>query len=383
LIARVVVEPSDYVLRNAGDMAMLEVAVTRLADSWPDASVLVLSDTPDALPRYRPNVVALDAAGRRAWLEGRRDDAAARSFIETVSSARLLAVGGMGGITDAFPEYAAGVLATLSLAIDHRVPTVMLSQGMGPLEEPSLRSRTAAVLSRVDLIALREELAGGPLLRSLGVDPERVITTGDDAIEMAYTRRPAALGPGLGINLRAASYSEVGADLVDEVGRGIQRSARRHGAPLIAIPISRVPGEEDAGTILRLAQGYPAVIEGPRSSQNARDAIDQVIRCRVVVTGSYHAGVFALACGIPVVAVAKSRYYVDKFLGLSDQFGDGCEVVVATTSAIADKVDAAIQRLWLDAEVLRPRLLVRAARQVATGRAAYLRVAELGDAAPR
>lgn len=45
MIAPVVVEPSDYVLRNAGDMAMLEVAVTRLADSWPDASVLVLSDT--------------------------------------------------------------------------------------------------------------------------------------------------------------------------------------------------------------------------------------------------------------------------------------------------------------------------------------------------
>lgn len=289
----------------------------------------------------------------------------------------------MGGITDAFPEYAAGVLATLGLAIDHRVPTVMLGQGMGPLEEPSLRTRAAAVLSRVDLIALREELAGGPLLRSLGVAPERVITTGDDAIEMAYALRPVSLGSGLGINLRAASYSGIGAELIDEVGRGIQRSARRHDAPLVAVPISRVPGEEDAGTILRLAQGYPAVIEGRRSSQNARDAIDQVIRCRVVVTGSYHAGVFALACGIPVVAVARSRYYVDKFLGLSDQFGAGCEVVVAPTPAIADVVDAAIERLWVEADRLRARLLAAAARQMAAGRAAYLRVAALGAARPR
>ena len=30
---------------------------------------------------------------------------------------------------------------------------------------------------------------------------------------------------------------------------------------------------------------------------------------RLVITGSYHAGVFALAQGVPVLALAKSAYY--------------------------------------------------------------------------
>ena len=43
----IVVEPSDYVLRNAGDMAMMQVAVTRLSNRWPDAEIAVFSDAPD------------------------------------------------------------------------------------------------------------------------------------------------------------------------------------------------------------------------------------------------------------------------------------------------------------------------------------------------
>jgi hypothetical protein len=46
---RVLVEPSDYVLRNAGDMAMLRTAVSRLIQKWPEALIQVLSDEPDAL----------------------------------------------------------------------------------------------------------------------------------------------------------------------------------------------------------------------------------------------------------------------------------------------------------------------------------------------
>ena len=35
----IVVEPSDYVLRNAGDMAMMQVAMGRLAAMLPDADI--------------------------------------------------------------------------------------------------------------------------------------------------------------------------------------------------------------------------------------------------------------------------------------------------------------------------------------------------------
>src|SRR4051812_6664114 len=73
---RILIESSDYIYRNAGDIAMLEVAVTRLGKLWPDALIQVLSDSPAEFPSYCANAVALDAKGRRiwyskGWLEGR------------------------------------------------------------------------------------------------------------------------------------------------------------------------------------------------------------------------------------------------------------------------------------------------------------------------
>ena len=59
----IVVEPSDYILRNAGDMAMMQVALTRLAARWPDAEIAVFSDVPDRLPPFAPNVQSCGRTG--------------------------------------------------------------------------------------------------------------------------------------------------------------------------------------------------------------------------------------------------------------------------------------------------------------------------------
>ena len=90
------------------------------------------------------------------------------------------------------------------------------------------------------------------------------------------------------------------------------------------------------------------------------------------------AGVFALAQGIPVVALAGSRYHLDKMRGLADQFGQGCEVVpLEPASRLASRLADAMNSAWENADLLRPSLLARAAAQVASGRAAYERVATM------
>ena len=48
--------------------------------------------------------------------------------------------------------------------------------------------------------------------------------------------------------------------------------------------------------------------------------LERIATCRIVVTGSYHAGVFALSQGIPVVALCSSDYYRHKMQGLALQF---------------------------------------------------------------
>jgi colanic acid/amylovoran biosynthesis protein len=113
------------------------------------------------------------------------------------------------------------------------------------------------------------------------------------------------------------------------------------------------------------------------------DLIRQIQRCRVVMTGSYHAGVFALANGIPTIGLAKSAYYVDKFLGLADMFGSGCEVVRLDQQDHPEALRRALDRLWHAAPEIRPALLASAEQQIAAGHAAYRRISDLVTARRR
>ena len=110
--------------------------------------------------------------------------------------------------------------------------------------------------------------------------------------------------------------------------------------------------------------------EWPDGLDTPLTVIRRVGECRVVVTGSYHAGVFALSQGIPVVGLSRSDYYTDKFLGLADQFGSGCRLV-PLDEPLDEALPARIIELWREAEALRPDLLAAASRQVEEGREAY------------
>jgi colanic acid/amylovoran biosynthesis protein len=407
---RILVEPSDYVLLNSGDTAMLEVAVSRLSALRPDAVIEVLTDIPDRYPFLGPNVQPLGASGRHAFIARRMrlreqppgflinrqsvrrwirkvvgvpgDSKAAKieAFVDHVRRADLVVATGMGGITDAFPEYTLGLLTTVELAIRHGAVTAMMGQGIGPLTKPDLIAHAKQILPKVDLISLRERRASEPLLRSLGVPADRIMTTGDDAIEMAYDARVGAGQPGrgLGINLRAALYAEVDATMVVDIRNAIQQAAHLLGAPLIPVPISRFPGEADHVTISALlSSGTGEKADGGVSIDSPRKVIDQIRMCRAVVTGSYHAAVFAMAMGVPVVGLGRSSYYIDKFYGLAEQFGGGCEVVRLEVPVVESTIVEAIERAWRSADAMRPQLLAAAAHQVELSRAAYRKLNDL------
>ena len=68
---RIVVEPSGYACLNMGDVAMMQVAVARLSELWPHATIEVVTSRPDLLQRYCPSVVPLAAEARGDWLSGR------------------------------------------------------------------------------------------------------------------------------------------------------------------------------------------------------------------------------------------------------------------------------------------------------------------------
>jgi colanic acid/amylovoran biosynthesis protein len=367
---RVVIAPSSYTADNLGDTAMLRVALERLRAAWPDAVIHVPAFDPATVTALDARAERLDPYGAVAWsavrprvlaplalMLKRQNPRATAAYLDAIRRADLLLITGGGFMNDIFRRHAHVVLDMLALARRVGAVTALVGQGTGPMTDRGLRRHAATVLPNVDFVALREGVAGRPLIESLGVPPAKIRVTGDDAIALAYRARGGTTGDALGVNLRTAHYAEISADVIEAVGRVVRERAVR----LAPIPIAV---EEDLRTAAVLTQRPPA---GARTM----DELLSVLRgCRVVIAGSYHAAVLALSMGIPAVTVARSRYYIDKFRGLASQFGEGCRVL-STGADFERELRASVDELWESAPLLRAALLDRAAAQIAAGEAAY------------
>jgi polysaccharide pyruvyl transferase WcaK-like protein len=397
---RVLIDPGSHHLLNVGDVAMLQACLERLRRAWPDARIDVLTAAPVLLEQHCPKARPVPAAGRYEWTarlsaqprSGRRRLARARTwgeclrlrarrpeqaaFLEALLRADLLLFSGRGGLTDAFADEALAVLLELSAAHDIGLRVAMLGQGMGPLEDRGLRTLASQVLPEVALFGVREPRAAPALLAAAGVPADRVHVTGDDAIELARRAARPAVGTAVGLSMRVAAYSGLTQEEATAIGARVGALAASHGAPLLALPISRHPAEDDAVALARV----PSAGSPPDEPLGVGATIERVGSCRVVVAGSYHGAVFALAQGIPAVCVAASPYYVDKFAGLQAQFGRWCRVVQGIGRDPGGAVASTAAALWDEAPAARAELLEAAAGQVACADFAYERLFALGSA---
>jgi colanic acid/amylovoran biosynthesis protein len=413
----------DAEYKNMGDVAMLQVAVARLLELWPDSRVEVLTDSPAGLARYCPGATPLPRIGCRSWVEDRvvlgrlheflpagisaglsklkrsvrsrwpgllsfvlerrlglRDGggrrASLRIFLESLRTAELFVVCGSGGFADSCRAWNLFILNAMETALHRGIPVVMFGQGMGPLSDADVLARARKVLPQVTLITLRGSRGGASLLDALGVPPATALTTGDEATELAYISAGTP-GTEIGINLRVAAYSPVSGDAVAMVGRTLREFAQRQGVSLLPVPIAFHDCANDRETIRQLLPESDRLSGGGDSLDSPAMLIEQVARCRILVTGAYHAAVFALGQGIPVVCLASSEYYVAKFQGLEDLYETGCTIVQLDQPSAGEKFAHALEQTWNAADTLRAPLLRSAGRQVKQSREAYGKIREL------
>ena len=155
-----------------------------------------------------------------------------------------------------------------------------------------------------------------------------MIATGDDVIELADAACCVALGEDLGLHLRRAPLALPDLDLLDCIRGADVVSFARTGSRSVDPPISHHPvGSYDPATIQRVVSGLDDTCDGGRQLDTPGQVIASAGRCRVILTGAYHAAVFGLAQGVPVVCLGRSPYYLEKFEGLGDQFGTGVTIV--------------------------------------------------------
>lgn len=426
---RVVIENSEYWLRNNGDLAMMAVTIRRIRERWPNARIGVLTETPALLSAYFPDAQGITGHDTRPWAEpGRIELAAARlgsrmagpaillstmtadriqrkirstmcrlrevigsrptmlppdadghipdGCAAAVRSASLVLCLGGGYLTDADVIQTRRAMGLIDYARSHDVPVALVGQGFGPINDPALMARVAATLPHVGFFALRERVNGPGLLDQIGMPTDRTMVSGDDAIELAYAARTDSIGTKLGFCLRVAGYSSVATGSQSTVGLVIRGLARDLGAGIAPLVISE-NGSEDRRSTLPLVRHAPGLVRPLGRFVHPLAVARRVSTCRIVVTGAYHLAVFALSQGIPVVALSSTPYYDAKFVGLGDMFGGGLELVDLNDPQLAQRLTSSIRSAWAQAADARSALRARARIQIDSSKEAFAHVFEL------
>ncbi len=263
------------------------------------------------------------------------------------------------------------------MAQKYGCPTALLGHGFGPAKGRDLLRLAGPAIRRADLITIRERRTSLPFLRSMGVSDSKIEVTGDDAIELAYSTYPETIGECIGINLRRANYSGVGDREIAAVRDCLRRIRSAHNAPFLPIPIAyhqEDDADSDFNAIRELLNGFDIGICDSADAINVTNIIRRIGKCRLVITGSYHAAVLALSQGISAIGLAGSQYYVDKFEGLADMFGAGCAVIDLNHDELLQELSCSFERLWENAHACRPTLILAAQQQIEMGHKAYRRL---------
>jgi len=353
---KLMVDQSGYGLGNLGDRAMLEVALARCSAN----KCRVIAHDHVLLREFAGKAELVDMSGLEEWrrtynifgglhralpkathqtlryleyvlrskfpylsyryivwrLRAKGPEAASLEvFMSQVLESDALIVTGGGFINDSFPRHAMLVLSLCQLFLNMGKPVGVFGQGIGPLNDPHLKKMLADVAQRATVFGLREGLYGPALLKSLGVSNARVVTTGDDAIELAICEDASVRRTSIGINIRVAPYSGISEDVATLILQSLEKVAKEVDSPLIAVPISWNAGDSDVLSLSSIDS--TSSLDKPWSTEQLVDCITD---CRVVITASYHAAVFALSQGCPVIAMSGNGYYDAKMRGLADQF---------------------------------------------------------------
>lgn len=385
---------------------MLQVCVRRLEELWPQATIGVIGDSLDRLARHCPQASQVEhsiigrngakglprrgqLAAEQAWKtaaplvagSGRRRAAKLDSswprgsrLLDAIRDADIVVSSGGGFINDVWWWHGAGVLSVLAMAQRLGKPTAMFGQGIGPLTNPLLRRHVRSTMPRLCVIGLREGVMSPAVLEVHGVARAQLTVTGDDALELATPQVRPRTGNAIGVNVRVADYAGVDAMLAQQIIAVVREGVSRWEAPIVALPVSRYEADSDLRTINEHIQIKTA--NGPDSDVYDIDSPPLLAaaarRCRAVITGSYHAAVFALASGTPTVCFANSPYYKTKFDGLANLFPGSCRIVSSAPS-VSGELALAVDWAWQQGEAERDSTHAAALKQVTQSRLTYER----------
>lgn len=274
-----------YGFNNAGDEAVLSALVQLVRHHLPDVKPVALSADPDG------TAARLGIRAVNRW-----DKRAVRA---EMANAALFCSGGGSLLQDVTSVRSVYFYASqINLATKMGVPTIVLAQGLGPLNTWLGRKIAASALKKCRILSWRDEKSLN-LAAELGLSAlpnyqvcDPVLLWRPDVFPQNVGAVGLALRPWPGFDLQAAAR--------------LVRNLRAAGEDVVLIPFyygGQAPGEDEklAAELNHLlgADAVPVC-----SAQSPEQVWAAVAGCKLVVGMRLHSLIMAAAAGVPAVAIS-------------------------------------------------------------------------------
>ncbi|HEY9723024.1 MAG TPA: polysaccharide pyruvyl transferase CsaB [Oscillatoriaceae cyanobacterium] len=329
-----------YGYNNLGDEAILAALVQQLRALAPDAELLALSGNP-ADTRARLGIEAVNRLDVPAiWRTLRRSD-----LFVSGGGSLLQDVTGLGSV----PYY----LGLVGLAQFLGVRTMVLGQGVGPLNLPTSRMLVGSTLRRVDAVTVRDQ-SSRELLARCGVPIDRVGLTADPvlAMEPASPERVEALRARLGlldgqptIAVAIRPWHTWFERQLKAFSAVLAQHAAAWNAQILLLPFHRPDDELLAGELRNCLETRPdahrphvVTLEEPVEPELMLGLISRV---DLMIGMRLHALIMAAAVAVPALALV----YDPKVEAFADRAGFP-SVESVTALEASNEVSSLLDRLW-------------------------------------
>jgi polysaccharide pyruvyl transferase CsaB len=296
-MARVVGLVGSYGGLNAGDEAILTVAVAQLREAVEGVRIVVFSRDCEHTERHH------DVDRVVAAREAVRED-----LLAEIERMDLMLLGG-GGIL--YDREADAYLRVVRLAQEAGVATATYAVGAGPLERAADRASVTAALEEMRLVTVREK-AAKRLLEESGLEREVIVTADPALLLEPEPFTPEMLereGLSEGHRLIGMSVREAGSAMSEMqageyhalLANAADFMADRFDARILFVPLERKDIREAHRVIGRMGSPEHAWVlkrsYGPRQLRGLVEHLDLAVGMRL------HFLLFAVTAGVPVAAL--------------------------------------------------------------------------------
>ncbi len=301
--------------RNFGDIAMLEAITLKLRHLHPSAAIRIVGNPP---------------VSESIWNDARIEPT--NCFDTTGEGYDRLHIAGGGNLNDLF-ETLLRQKCTLMQSFLNEGKTVTLSgQQLGPFRSKVQEEKLMQILKQVAWIGVRdtESLV---LCTRYGIEPKQCELTGDDSLSLAPAAASKTIsilnGYGLqqnqflAINVRIGTYVQEHRKHLPGIGTMFEALSQKLSLPLLFVPISRNPIDDDKSAATELAKHMRTRFQVLETEHSTVSDIKGIIGAATGCIGtSWHFCTFAVTQGIPALCLHGSNYYAQKARGICSFWND-------------------------------------------------------------